>query len=75
MIFENKVYDVLKNIAYILPAFATLILAIGSIWGIPYAEATAATITAINTFLCAVLKVSSVKYAKLNEDQGDEADE
>lgn len=65
MIFKNSTYDILKDIAlYVLPALATLILALGNIWGIPYAEAIAATITAIDTFLGAVLKISSNKYAK-----------
>lgn len=62
---SNKTYDILKNIAlYVLPALATLILALGNIWGIPYAEAIAATITALDTFLGAILKISSNKYAK-----------
>lgn len=68
MIFNNKTYDILKDIAlYVLPALATLILALGNIWGIPYAEAIAATITAIDTFLGAILKISSDKYAKEKE--------
>ena len=38
MIFKNSTYDILKDIAlYVLPALATLILALGNIWGIPYA--------------------------------------
>ncbi|MBR2160170.1 MAG: hypothetical protein IJ938_02520 [Clostridia bacterium] len=65
MIFNNKTYDLLKDIAlYVLPALATLILALGNIWGIPYAEAIAATITAIDTFLGAILKISSNEYQK-----------
>lgn len=65
MKMNNKTYDILKDIAlYVLPALATLILALGNIWGIPYAEAIAATITAIDTFLGAVLKISSNNYAK-----------
>lgn len=65
MKMSNKTYDILKNIAlYILPALATLILTLGGIWGIPYAEAIAATITAIDTFLGAILKISSNEYQK-----------
>ena len=60
---SNKTYDILKDIAlYVMPALATLILTLGSIWGIPYAEAIAATITALDTFLGAVLKISSKVY-------------
>ena len=60
---NNKTYDILKDIAlYVMPALATLILTLGSIWGIPYAEAIAATITALDTFIGAVLKISSKVY-------------
>jgi len=65
---SNKTYDTLKYIAlYVLPALATLILTLGGIWGIPYAEAIAATITAIDTFLGAILGISAKKYAESNE--------
>lgn len=65
MKMSNKTYDILKNIAlYVLPALATLILTLGGIWGIPYAEAIAATITAIDTFLGAILGISSKRYAE-----------
>lgn len=68
MKMSNKTYDILKNIAlYVLPALATLILTLGGIWGIPYAEAIAATITAIDTFLGAILGISSNKYQALQE--------
>jgi len=65
---SNKTYDVLKDIAlYVLPALATLIITLGGIWGFQYAEAIAGTITAIDTFLGAILKISSNNYHKLNE--------
>ena len=65
MKMTNKTYDALKNVAlYILPALATLILALGSIWSLPYCEAIAATVTALDTFLGSVLKISSNKYAE-----------
>lgn len=68
MVLKNSTYDILKDIAfYVLPALATLVLTLGKIWGLPYAEAIAATITAVDTFLGAVLKISSIKY-KENED-------
>lgn len=68
MQMSNKTYDTLKYIAlYVLPALATLILTLGGIWGIPYAEAIAATITAIDTFLGAILGISAKKYAESNE--------
>ena len=63
MIFNNKTYDTLKYIAlFVLPALATLIITIFGIWDIPYGEAISGTITAINTFLGAILKISTDKY-------------
>lgn len=68
MTMSNKTYDILKFIALkVLPALATLILALGAIWNIPYSEAIAATITAIDTFLGAILGISSNKYQALQE--------
>jgi hypothetical protein len=72
MILNNKTYDTLKYIAlYVLPALATLVLTLGSIWQIPYAEAVAGTITALDTFLGALLGVSSINYAK-EQKEGDD---
>lgn len=66
---SNKLYDILKYIALIvLPAVATLYLTLSTIWGLPYGEAVAATITAIDTFLGALLGISSKKYADAQEE-------
>lgn len=64
MIFKNsKTYDVLKYIALVvLPAIATLYFALSSIWGLPYGEQIVGTITAIDTFLGALLQISNNKY-------------
>ena len=65
MKMSNKVYDVLKFIAMVvLPALATFYLTLASIWGLPYGEQIAATITAIDTLLGAILGISSKQYAK-----------
>ena len=70
MIFNSKVYDVLKWIALVaLPATTTLWLALASIWGFPYAEAIGATLAAITAFLGALLGASSVQYAKKLESE------
>ena len=62
---NNKTYDILKWIALVvLPALATLYSTIALIWGLPYGEAIAGTITAIDVFLGAILGISSIKYAK-----------
>ena len=65
MIMNDKVYDILKLIAQvILPALGTLYFAIAQIWGLPYGEEIVGTITAIDTFLGAVLGISSINYNK-----------
>lgn len=62
---SNKVYDVLKEIAQIwLPALATLYFAVASIWNLPYPEEIVGTIAAVDAFLGAVLKISTVRYNK-----------
>lgn len=69
MKMSNKTYDTIKYIAlYVLPALATLILTLGGIWGFPYAEAIAATITAVDTFLGALIGISAKKYAEAQEE-------
>lgn len=65
MKMSNKTYDILKWIAQIvLPALGTLYFAIASIWGLPFAEQVVGTITAIDTFLGALLGFSSIQYNK-----------
>ena len=68
---SNKVYDILKSIALVvLPALATLVIAVFEIWGLPYGAQIGATITAFATFLGAILTISSAKYkaSKDNEE-------
>ena len=63
--FSNKTYDVLKYIANIvLPALGTLYFALAGIWNFPYGEQIVGTITAVDAFLGALLKISSDNYAK-----------
>lgn len=69
MKMSNKTYDTLKYIAlYVLPALATLILTLGGIWGFSYSEAIAATITAVDTFLGALIGISAKKYTAENKE-------
>ena len=64
---SNKVYDALKWIALILlPAAGTLYFALSGIWGLPYGEQIVGTITAIDTFLGAILGISTLNYNKEN---------
>lgn len=67
---SNKTYDILKFIAQIvLPAIGTLYFALASIWGLPYGEQIVGTITAIDTFLGALLGISSANYNKKKEEK------
>jgi hypothetical protein len=68
---SNKTYDIMKEIAQIwLPAIATLYFTLASIWGLPYAEQIVGTISAIDVFLGAVLKISTIQYNKGVESNG-----
>ena len=63
MKMSNEMYDILKWIALILlPALGTLYFALAGIWGLPYGEQIVGTITAVDAFLGAVLKVSTDAY-------------
>ncbi len=65
MKLDNKTYDVLKFTAQIvLPAAGTLYFALASIWGLPYGEQIVGTITAVDTFLGALLGISTAQYNK-----------
>lgn len=72
MKMSNKVYDVLKYIALILlPALGTLYFALAKIWGFPYAAEIVGTISAVDAFLGALLKISTDQYNKENEGQAE----
>lgn len=62
---SNKAYDTIKWIVVIvLPALGTLYFALAGIWGLPYGEEIVGTITAIDTFLGAVMMISTAQYNK-----------
>lgn len=62
---SNRTYDILKYIAQIvLPAVGTLYFALANIWGFPYGEQIVGTITAVDTFMGVLLKISSNNYYK-----------
>lgn len=68
MKLSNKTYDVLKWIAMVvLPALGTLYFVLAGIWGLPYGEQVVGTITAVDTFLGALLGVSTAQYNKTAE--------
>jgi hypothetical protein len=65
MKLNDRLYDVLKWIAILLlPSLATLVAVIFKIWNLPYGNEIAQTITALATFLGAILGISSVQYKK-----------
>ena len=71
MKMSNKVYDILKVIVQIvLPGIGTLYFALASIWKLPFSEEIVGTITAIDTFLGALLGISTANYNKaINEEK------
>lgn len=70
MLFENHVYDKLKIIClYVLPAVATLYFTLASIWDwLPYAQQVVGTIAAVETFLGALLGISTKHYNEKNNE-------
>lgn len=65
LILSVKTYSLLKWVALILlPALGTLYFALAGIWGLPYGEQIVGTITAIDTFLGAILGISTNNYKK-----------
>lgn len=68
MKMSEKLYDFLKYICQIaLPAIGTLYFALAGIWGFPYGEEIVGTITAVDTCLGVLLKLSSDQYYKSKE--------
>ena len=71
MKLNDKIYDILKWLVIIvMPACATLYSALASVWGWPFAEQVTTTITAVDTFLGAVLCISTVNYHKEDKTNG-----
>lgn len=65
MKLNNKVYDVLKWVAMVgLPALAALYYGLASIWGWPNTEQVTGSITIVNTFIGALIGISSIQYNK-----------
>lgn len=68
MKLSDKTYNILKWIAMIvLPGLGTLYFALASIWGLPYGEEIVGTVTAVDTFLGAILGISTAQYNKTNK--------
>lgn len=73
MKMSNKVYDILKYIAQIvLPSLGTLYFALAKIWGFPYGAEIVGTISAVDAFLGALLKISTDQYNKEQQPPNEE---
>ena len=67
MILPDKVYDILKWIAQILlPALGALYFGLAKIWSFPYGTEIVGTIAVLDTFLGALLGISSGIYYEEN---------
>jgi len=65
MKLSNNTYDTLKWVAQIaLPACGTLYFALSKVWGLPFGTEIVGTITAVDTFLGALLGISTANYNK-----------
>jgi hypothetical protein len=63
MIIKGKAYDILKVLAQIVfPALGAAYFALAGIWGLPSAEQVVGTIVVLDTFLGAVLQISSSRF-------------
>lgn len=72
MKMSNKTYDILKWIAQtLLPALGTLYFALSKICGLPFATEVVGIIAAVDTFLGAVLGISTANYNKELENGGE----
>ena len=61
---SNKTYDLLKNIALILPVIITFIVAIFQIWNIPYKTEVELTLLALESAVASIVKIQNKIYNK-----------
>lgn len=65
MMMSNETYDILNKIQRWLDAVAIFVLAICTIWHLPYGEQIRDTILALAALLAGILEVSTARYNKL----------
>lgn len=76
--FSNRTYDILKLITLqIIPPLATLVMAVFSLWSIPYGYEISETLIAIDACLGVMLGISSRQYNKtvLSDEKEGEKDD
>lgn len=62
---NSKIYDILKYIQRIvLPACAALYAALGKLWGFAHIAEIVGTITAVDTFLGALLQIEYTRWER-----------
>ena len=63
---SNKTYDIIKDIALLwLPLVGTVYFGLAGLWGLPYADQIAGSVTVLDTALGAVVKYFAEKYKKI----------
>lgn len=73
LVFTDETYDRLKFWAQILlPAIGTAYFGLAQVWNLPWGEQVVGTITVLDTFLGAILKVSSTNYEANLENKEEE---
>lgn len=61
----NRTYDILKWVAMVLlPAVGTLYFALAQVWGFDYGPQVVGSVVALDTFLGAILQISTKSYNK-----------
>ena len=64
---SNKTYDILKYLAQVvIPAISALYFGLATTWGLPYGEEIVGTLAVVDTFLGALLGISTAQYKKQN---------
>lgn len=73
MKLSNKTYDILKKIALYLPAVATFILGVSTVWDLQISDKISQTValvvTLINTVLGVTVDYSSMVYQKNKQEE------
>ena len=73
LVFTDETYDRLKFWAQILlPAIGTAYFGLAQVWDLPWGEQVVGTVTVLDTFLGAILKVSSKNYEANLENKEEE---
>ena len=65
---SNKTYDILKTIALVAVPFIAFVGSLCTIWGIPHSEQITASLTALDTFIGALVVIASKLYYAEEQD-------